>query len=130
MTRFDDASIEGMIRAGVDSTYAYIHPDGHLGGVALFVPVIPGKCAYVHIYLWDKLFMARRELHRAGLRDAVRRWDLKRIGTMTPVDNKLAARLSRTVGFQQEGVMRRGIWYNDGEVVDAIYWGLLPEELD
>jgi len=50
-------------------------------------------------------------------------YDVKKFVSLTPADNKAAARLARSVGAEQEGLIK-SIFMRDGKLRDIIVFGI------
>ena len=98
-------------------------------GVVVLSPLIPGEAAEAHHYLWSPRFYRRPKLGRAVLRDACRRWSLRRITAQAPARHKALIKAIDRLGFTLEGRARNGI-VDDKGVTDLLIYGILAEELE
>ena len=114
---------------GCTHGYTLTPPDGVVGGLVLFSDVSVGHMAMLHLLIWNPRYFRRRDLFRAILRDAFKRWDLRRIATLVPDGNPLASRFARTLGGAHEGRLRSVFCYNNGEELDADLWSILRGEI-
>lgn len=101
---------------------------GDEGGICFLYPLHPGWYGNAHIYIWDHDYFQRPSLLRSMVKDALSRWELKRIGTQIPSRHRLATKTAEDVGFTKEGVLRQAVLYNKG-VDDLFVYGVLPGEV-
>jgi RimJ/RimL family protein N-acetyltransferase len=128
---FDRAALEAPIESLVEqhlraTPYTFVF--GDFEGGAQFWPVQEGHSAFFHYAAWSPRFLRRPALARAVLRDAFVRWRLRRVGWLIPDRATAVRRFAESLGFKQEGAIRRGSVYSDG-AGDLLVYGLLAEEL-
>jgi hypothetical protein len=90
--------------------------------------IIPRVGADIHFFSWQP--MEFRDMLSAGeeiLGIAFQAFDLQRITAALPEYNLRVARLAKELGFEQEGILRRGVLHQ-GRYWDVHIFGLLREE--
>lgn len=102
---------------------------GDFEGVVILYPIQPGEGAEAHHYLWSPRFYRRQALGRSILRDACRRWSLRRITAQCPARHKALIKAVKRFGFTHEGTLRAGVVDVLG-VTDMELYGILAKELE
>jgi RimJ/RimL family protein N-acetyltransferase len=96
---------------------------GDFQGVFWLTRVIPGWQADVHVVLWDDTIRGQHKAALAFMQDLAFRLRLKRINAQIPDHMEAALKYATRVGFQQEGVIHYGDFY-DGTLRDIYVYGL------
>jgi RimJ/RimL family protein N-acetyltransferase len=97
-------------------------------GLARVRGIQPGGNCEIHLTFWDRRFKGRQEDCRMGLRWLFYHFKLERATIIIVESSKAAIKFIRTLGFQQEGVLRRSFLFR-GEYLNSIIFGILKEEV-
>ena len=98
-------------------------------GVISLNKVIPGFDAEGHFVFWDGKGRGREGLSLRVGRWLFERYNLHRVTTMIPLNQKGTIRFTERLGFRKEGVKREGT-LRHGKWIDLIIFGLLHSELE
>lgn len=116
-----------------ETTFAVRAPDGMLIGAVGAGSFDVGSSHRANIGYW----LARPYWNRGIMTEAVRRFvayafaelEVARLTAEVFAGNEASVRVLQKAGFRQEGRLRRHR-KNDGDLVDVLYFGLLPADLD
>jgi len=97
-------------------------------GLARARGIHPGGNCEIHLTFWDRRFKGRQEECRMGLRWLFYHFRLERATIVIVESSKAAIRFIKTIGFQQEGVLRNSFLFK-GKYLNSIIFGILKEEL-
>lgn len=98
-------------------------------GVLYLTDITTGLDGIAHFTFFDRRVYGRAPLLRALIKHAFDTYGLRRISAEAP--EYLGPRVLefiKEIGFKQEGVKRRGAYYN-GQFHHKILYGILPEQL-
>jgi len=96
-------------------------------GIVYLTNVVIGRDADLNVMFWDRrLSMDRKAAVKAIVTTAFEKFQLPRITAYVPSTSAPMPRFLRDIGFQQEGVVRRG-WSNDPPI-DSVLFGMLFDE--
>jgi RimJ/RimL family protein N-acetyltransferase len=97
-------------------------------GLAALVNPVPGADVNVHVTFWDKSQpQVALTLIREALEYVFKEFALMRCTTCVGEYNQDALRLTKLLGFKEEGKMRKGSLFN-GQFYDTVLLGLLRED--
>lgn len=101
---------------------------GDFQGVFWLTAIVPGWRADIHVVLWDDAVRKHHADAIRFLRDLAFKLRLKRINAYIPAHLEPALKYAMRVGFQQEGLIHFGDFY-DGTFRDIYLLGLFGEDL-
>ena len=100
-------------------------------GVLLFDSVMQGLGGNCHVLLWDRSgdYKELLKATRIALSATMKAYSLMRVSCMIPEGNETTKIFASHVGFRQEGLIHKAA-LKDGEPVNALIYGILPEWMD
>lgn len=118
-------------KGGRDGTKFAIEADGKfIGQCALFRHQEPAQTCEMGITIGDKAYWGQgygRDAIRVLLDYAFRLRGVRRVYLTVNGNNSRAIHAYAACGFVEEGRLRRHVWSN-GDYIDLVYMGILPEE--
>jgi hypothetical protein len=106
----------------------YDEDEGVPSGLLMMNKIIPNFDAEVHFAQWNGNTRNKEPIYHGMLRLLVEEFNLRRVSTMIPFSHRGLERMMKRLGFQQEGVKRKGNIF-EGEWVDLALYGILKEEI-
>jgi hypothetical protein len=97
-------------------------------GIAKIRGITPGANCEVYLNFWDSRFKGRQEECKMALRWLFYHFKLKRATSIIPKPSRVAIRFAKSVGFQEEGILRSSFLYK-GRYLDSVVLGILKEEV-
>lgn len=97
-------------------------------GLAIIKDITPHRSADIHLTFWDRRFKGRWEECRQALRWLFDKMDLIRAVAVIPEIAYSTKTFLKSLGFKEEGKIRKGFLYN-GRLLDLCIFGILREEV-
>lgn len=102
---------------------------GDFQGAFWLTRIVPGWKADVHVVLWDPEVRKQYSTALSFIKDLAKKLKLRRINAYIPAHLEGALKYAVRVGFQQEGVIHYGDYY-DGVLRDVYMYGLFGGDLN
>lgn len=102
----------------------------NIGIIGLFNIDLKNKKAGYYITIGEKEYQGKGLAKKATVKflyDCFMNYDLEKIYLYTDTGNSNAQALYERLGFKQEGLLRKELYYN-GQFIDRYYYGILREE--
>lgn len=97
-------------------------------GLAIIKDVIPYRSADIHLTFWDRRFKGRWEECRQTLKWLFHKFGLVRATAVIPEIAYATHTFVKSLGFKEEGRLRKGFLYN-GRYLDLCIFGILKEDV-
>lgn len=97
-------------------------------GAMYLTNIIRHYDADAHFTLWDGIGSGREPIITKAMEWAIERYDLRRITAEIPAYQSGVIRLTKRLGFIEEG-RRRASVFHKGEWVESVIFGILKEEV-
>jgi len=97
-------------------------------GICRVSDILLKRDCHIHLVFWDRRFKGRLSMCLQGLKHLYSRLELERSTITVPHSVHYTINFIKALGYQKEGVIKRGYLVN-GHWYDLITFGLLKEEL-
>lgn len=97
-------------------------------GLAIVKDIVPHRSADIHLTFWDRRFKGRWEECRQALKWLFDKMDLVRAIAIVPEIARSTQTFLKSLGFKEEGRLRKGFLYN-GRFLDLCIYGILKEDV-
>lgn len=121
---YDDTRNENVIKIKQGNSIK------NIGIIGLFNIDFKNKKAGFYITIGEKQYQGKGFAKKASikfLRDCFLNFDLEKIYLYTDYDNVQAKMLYEKLGFKEEGLLRKELFYK-GKFIDRYYFGILRDE--